>query len=179
MAATIEFYTALRTGGYRPMVLFGLLGGLGALVGTYVQGSDVLRQGPVAIAAALGLTVVATFAWYGSQETPPSSPWRNGLATMLGVAWIPALLALVFPMAEAPRSERLQIILVLLIAVAAFDVGSYFVGRALGSRKLSPVLSPNKTVVGLVGGIIAAVIVALVAAALVDVFVVGRAVAVA
>ena len=105
------------------------VGGLGALVGTYAQGSDVLREGPIAIAAALGLTIVATFAWYGAQETPPRQPWRNGLATILGVAWIPALLALVFPMAELPRSDRFPIIIVLLLAVAAFDVGSYFVGK--------------------------------------------------
>jgi phosphatidate cytidylyltransferase len=179
LAAQIEFYAAVRTNGYRPMVLFGLLGGIGALVGTYVQGADAIRQAPVAIPAALGLTVVATFAWYGSQETPPSDPWRNGLVTILGVAWIPALLALVLPMAELERSDRLQIIIVILIAVAAFDIGSYFVGRALGSRKLSPVLSPNKTVEGLIGGIIATVIVALLAAALVEVFDLGTALAVA
>ncbi|MDH3540679.1 MAG: phosphatidate cytidylyltransferase, partial [Acidimicrobiia bacterium] len=179
VAAQIEFYAALRAGGYRPLVLFGLLGGLGALIGTYVQGSDVLRQGPTAIAAALGLTIVATFAWYGARETPPRHPWRNGLATVLGVAWIPALLALVFPMAELPRSDRFPIIIVLLVAVAAFDIGSYFVGRALGSRKLSPVLSPNKTVEGLIGGVIATLIIALFSAAVVEVFDVGAALAMA
>ncbi|MBT8194602.1 MAG: phosphatidate cytidylyltransferase [Acidimicrobiia bacterium] len=179
LAAQIEFYAAVRKSGFRPMVLFGLLGGLGALIGTYVQGADAIRQAPVAIPAALGLTVVATFAWYGSQESPPADPWRNGLVTILGVAWIPALLALVFPMAELERSDRLQVIIVILIAVAAFDVGSYFVGRALGSRKLSPILSPNKTVEGLIGGIIATVIVALLAAALVDIFDLGTALAVA
>ncbi|MGI9649362.1 MAG: phosphatidate cytidylyltransferase [Acidimicrobiia bacterium] len=179
LAAQIEFYAALRVGGYRPLVLFGLIGGLGALIGTYAQGADVLTRGPVAIPAALGLTVVATYAWYGSQETPPRDPWRNGMVTMLGVAWIPALLALVLPMAELERSERLQVIIVLLVAVAAFDIGSYFVGRALGSRKLSPVLSPNKTYEGLIGGIIAALIIAFLAAAMVDLFTLGDALAVA
>ncbi len=179
LTAQIEFYAALRAGGYRPLVLFGLLGGIGALVGTYAQGSDVLTEGPIAVAAALGLTVMATFAWYGAQDHPPSDPWRNGVVTILGVAWIPALLALVLPMAAAARSDRLQIIIVLLIIVAAFDIGSYFVGRALGRRKLSPVLSPNKTVEGLIGGVIATVIVSLLAGVLVSVFDAGSALALA
>ena len=98
--------------------------------------------------------------------------------TILGVAWIPSTLALVFPMAEIGRSERIQLIIVLLIAVAAFDVGSYFVGKALGSRKLSPKLSPNKTVEGLIGGIVATVLIAVIAGAAVDVFDFGNALAV-
>ena len=179
VASQIEFYAALRNGGYRPMVLFGLLGGLGALIGTFVQGNDVFTEGPVAVPAALGLTVVATFAWYGSQEHPPHEPWRNGVVTVLGVAWIPALLAFVIPMNEASRSIRFQLIFVLLVMVAAFDVGSYFVGRAIGSRKLAPVVSPNKTVEGLIGGIVATVIVALLSAALVNAFDAGSALALA
>ena len=179
VTAQIEFYSAVRKGGYRPLVLFGLLGGIGALIGTYAQGTDVLRQGPVAVPAALAFTLVAIFAWYGSQEHPPSDPWRNGLVTFLGAAWIPALLALVLPMAEVERSERFQLIIVLLLLVAAFDVGSYFVGRALGSRKFSPVLSPNKTIEGFIGGVVATLIVAFLAAAVVDVFDFGSALAVA
>jgi len=38
----------------------------------------------------------------------------------------------------------------------ASDTGAYFVGRALGSRKLAPSISPNKTWEGAVGGLLAA-----------------------
>jgi phosphatidate cytidylyltransferase len=37
------------------------------------------------------------------------------------------------------------------------DTGGYFVGKALGRRKLYPAVSPKKTVEGAVGGVIAAV----------------------
>lgn len=45
----------------------------------------------------------------------------------------------------------------------AGDTGAYFVGRTLGKRKLAPLISPNKTVEGLLGGAGLAVAVALLA----------------
>ena len=40
--------------------------------------------------------------------------------------------------------------------VWATDIGAYFTGRTIGGPKLAPMLSPNKTWAGLVGGMIAA-----------------------
>ena len=50
--------------------------------------------------------------------------------------------------------------LILLPFVIAFlsDTGAYFAGRFLGKHKLAPVISPKKTVEGLVGGVLAAII---------------------
>ena len=38
------------------------------------------------------------------------------------------------------------------VLVVAMDVGQYFSGRTFGRRPLAPVISPKKTVEGLVGG---------------------------
>ena len=45
--------------------------------------------------------------------------------------------------------------MVLLPFVAAFmgDTGAYFIGRSFGHKKLAPVISPNKTVEGVIGGL--------------------------
>lgn len=57
-------------------------------------------------------------------------------------------------------------LLVALGIIWAADTGAYFAGRAFGKHKLSPRISPNKTVEGLVGGAVAGVSVAVIGAAL-------------
>jgi phosphatidate cytidylyltransferase len=48
-----------------------------------------------------------------------------------------------------------------LFIIWATDSGAYFIGRAMGKRKLWPEISPNKTVEGFFGGILCAVIVSI------------------
>ncbi len=50
----------------------------------------------------------------------------------------------------------LLLLLWVFIVTWAMDIGAYFVGRALGRKKLAPSISPGKTVAGLCGGIAAA-----------------------
>ena len=59
------------------------------------------------------------------------------------------------------RAVGVLFIFFALFLIWATDSGAYFVGRALGKRKLAPHISPNKTVEGSIGGIITAIIVAL------------------
>ncbi len=56
-----------------------------------------------------------------------------------------------------------QWILFLLIVVFSGDAGAYYVGRALGKRKLCPGVSKGKTVAGAVGGLLANVVAAFLA----------------
>lgn len=58
----------------------------------------------------------------------------------------------------AIRQMDEALILFLLLVVWGGDAGAYYVGRAVGGKKLYPVISPNKTVSGSIGGLFASVL---------------------
>jgi len=87
--------------------------------------------------------------------------WRR-LVAGWGFAWqaagfvyalVPAL-ALLWIRDRAPQG--LELLIWVFIVTWTTDIGAYFAGRAIGGPKLAPAISPNKTVAGLVGGMISA-----------------------
>jgi len=80
------------------------------------------------------------------------------------LAIVPAWAALGLIHAQPPHGNRWLLLAFLMVWAA--DTGAYFVGRRFGRRKLSPRISPNKTVEGLLGGLGAGLVVALVGAPL-------------
>lgn len=58
---------------------------------------------------------------------------------------------------HATRSGRFFILIPFVLAFLS-DTGAYFAGRAFGKHKLAPVISPNKTIEGVAGGIVGAVV---------------------
>lgn len=53
-----------------------------------------------------------------------------------------------------------KLVFFLLIAVWASDAGAYYTGRRFGRRKLSPRVSPKKTIEGTIGGLLTSVVAA-------------------
>jgi phosphatidate cytidylyltransferase len=87
--------------------------------------------------------------------------WRRLLAGW-GFGWqaagflyalVPAL-ALLWIRDRAPQG--LELLLWVFIVTWSTDIGAFFAGRAIGGPKLAPSISPNKTVAGLIGGMISA-----------------------
>ncbi len=68
-------------------------------------------------------------------------------------ALVPAL-ALLWIRDRAPQG--FELVLWVFIVTWATDIGAYFAGRAIGGPKLAPSISPNKTIAGLVGGMLSA-----------------------
>jgi phosphatidate cytidylyltransferase len=85
------------------------------------------------------------------------------------LAVVPAWCALGLIHASQPNGHRW--LLLALFLVWSADTGAYFAGRALGGklfggRKLAPRISPNKTIEGLLGGLLLALVVAMIGAPL-------------
>lgn len=55
-----------------------------------------------------------------------------------------------------------QAVIYLFIVIWSTDTGAYFAGRFFGKNKLAPLISPNKTIEGAVGGLIVSLFAALV-----------------
>lgn len=60
------------------------------------------------------------------------------------------------------REMDLTYILFVLFTIWATDSGAYFVGRAIGKRKLWPEISPKKTIEGFFGGLVFGVLVGII-----------------
>ena len=139
-----EFYGTLRHRGFRPLALFGYLGGIGMLAATWFHG-------PIAIPVAVGLTAVVVFFVYAFAPLRRDALTNGGL-TVLGITWVVGTIAFVEPILRAERYRVL--VLGVVIVTAAMDIGAYSVGRTWGQRALAPILSPNKSVEGLLGGVV-------------------------
>lgn len=58
--------------------------------------------------------------------------------------------------------QGLQILFFILFMIWGADSGAYFTGKSIGKTKLWPVISPNKTVEGAIGGIATSIVIGLV-----------------
>jgi phosphatidate cytidylyltransferase len=130
------------------------------------------RVRPAALAGFLALVGMAAAALYGDQyqlvlvlsaSVPVTfvlsllRPQREHIswamaATFLGIVWIGLAIAHAILLREAQHGGAL--LLDVLIGTFLCDTCAYFTGRAWGSRPIAPRISPNKTLEGLLGGIV-------------------------
>lgn len=141
-----ELYATLRKVGYAPLALVGLLGIV--LMPVVVHRGNIFSAAGVAAAATVATVLVFSLA-------PRRLPLENASVTVFGMLWV-GLLTFAIPIAGS--EHPLAYIMMVAVTTAMVDIGSYFVGRGFGSRRLAPVLSPNKTVEGFLGGIAAGVL---------------------
>jgi phosphatidate cytidylyltransferase len=147
------------------MVLIGIL----ALIEVYGM---MQRVRPANLAGFITVTAMVLAAHFGEPRhlimvLAASFPVTFGLAllrprrqniswaiavTLFGVLWIGLPLAYAVLLRDLDNGMGLMIDV--LVGVFIGDTSAYFVGRAYGRTPLAPLISPNKTVAGLVGGVV-------------------------
>jgi phosphatidate cytidylyltransferase len=70
---------------------------------------------------------------------------------LMGALYVPLLLSHLVLLREMPLGVRW--VFLLLVIVMAGDTAAFYVGSSLGKRKLYPLVSPNKSVEGMLGGL--------------------------
>jgi phosphatidate cytidylyltransferase len=129
----------------QPVRLAGFIGLAGLLAAA-------LYGGPPQVLLAAVAVLPVLFALTLAQQRPSIA----GLAvTLLGIYWIGFALAHAVLLRGLPHGEG--IVLDVLVGTFLGDTGAYLGGRLFGSRPLAPAISPNKTVEGLLIGMLTAV----------------------
>lgn len=154
-----EFYVLARKKGMKPDVAAGFLGGAALFTIFYFATPDPMqaRLDTQTIILALIVLTAGTLIAAMLRGAPFENMITASGATILGVLYVVFLgghlVALRTGFEHTLAAHLLSFFFLVLMGA---DTGAYYVGRAIGKRKLAPKISPGKTWEGVVGGVIAA-----------------------
>ena len=127
------------------------------VAGTVLAGAGALlpllfiwQSGAYLLAAVTAATLgIALFFLFSINDLKASAP--EFALTVSGLLYVPLLLGHLILIRELPHG--IQWIFLLLVLVMSGDTGAFYVGSSLGRHKLYPLVSPNKSIEGAVGGL--------------------------
>jgi len=143
--AAAEFFLAVRRSGYQPASLLGITAVAALNLGAYWRFE-------AAVPLILALTVLFTLFWYLT-GVDRQAPMLNVSVTLFGVVYVGFLGSFIGLMLTDPNG--IGMLLAAVLCTIGYDTGGLVVGGMIGRNPLSAV-SPNKTMEGLIGGMIAA-----------------------
>ena len=155
-----EFYSMVEKKGCAPFRLVGLLGGSAYVFVRWLG----LRRGVASLpydGLVVVLVVLAAFLAQGVRHKARDAV-RNISATILGFVYLPVLGCHILDLRHFAVGRQLlgeQTVIWFVLVAKSVDMGAYFVGRRLGRTKMSPVISPKKSVEGLAGGVLSGLVV--------------------
>ena len=121
------------------------------------------------VAITLTICAMCSFMWVLFRGKQPYI--ANVATTLLGMVycgWFPLHLIFLRDLSCPKYDSGLGFVVLMFTAILLTDVGCYYVGTKLGKRKLAPVISPNKTIEGSIGGMFFAILGAVVVGLFID-----------
>ncbi|MFW6322057.1 MAG: phosphatidate cytidylyltransferase [Guyparkeria sp.] len=113
------------------------------------------------VAATAWLFLFGTHLRYRTTRPPERPFWQRRL---IGLVILPLFWVALVGIHSAPQGEWLLLFGILVVVVA--DSLAYFSGRAFGRHKLAPMISPGKSIEGVVGGLAGVAVLAAIGAIL-------------
>ena len=147
-----EYHHILAEAGYRPIRLPGSLLVLGLCSYFWRQGAG---DDLAALLMAAILLIVVWALFEGTERYATNAFLTLGGVLFFGVLGSAPLL--LFQTAGGGE-EAHHLVAVLFLCIWLADCGAYFSGRFWGRAKLAPAISPNKTRVGCIGGVVGSVL---------------------
>lgn len=144
-----EYLALLRARGIRPFAGVGLLLAAALFLDVVAPGGSPVPIAPLAALVLLG----ATLARGGDFESVTAAA-----ATLLGALYLGALggTMAALRVQEPVADGGMRLVLLFTILFSA-DTVAFFVGNAVGRRRLAPAISPGKSVEGALGGLLGGV----------------------
>ena len=121
------------------------------------------------VAITLTICAMCSFMWVLFRGKQPYI--ANVATTLLGMVycgWFPLHLIFLRDLSCPKYDSGLGFVVLMFTAILLTDVGCYYVGTKLGKHKLAPVISPNKTIEGSIGGMFFAILGAVVVGLFID-----------
>jgi len=160
LIATTEFYSAFTKKGFKPLFW---LGYIFILLSFYVMLFESSRFAWIYIilAVLLGLAIPIL---------SPKVKFLDSILTIFGVIYPGLALLSMIPLAIHSRPYTMNLLIITFYSSWSTDAFAYIVGSLFGKTKLSPKISPHKTIEGSVGGLIGSVIVGMSVAYLLNLY---------
>ena len=161
--AAREAFALLGGAGYHTFAWLGAALALSVILDAAFPG---VLEGSGLLLMAVGIVLAAVAAF---SRPDPRDGLTSWMATVFGALYV-SLLGFVIRLGHAgppisgdaflaPIGPERGWILLLLLAVWAYDTGAYLVGRQFGRERFLTHISPSKTYAGLVGGVVATTVV--------------------
>ena len=150
--ATKEYVKILEHKGFYPSFKVMLFAELLLAWVAYVQRFDL-------VAVVLSFCAICSFMWVLFCGRQPYI--ANVATTLLGMVycgWFPLHLIFLRNLHCERFDSGLGFVVLMFTAILLTDIGCYYIGTKFGKHKLAPVISPNKTIEGSLGGVFFAVI---------------------
>ncbi len=121
------------------------------------------------VAITLTICAMSSFMWVLFRGRQPYI--ANVATTLLGMVycgWFPLHLIFLRDLSCDKYDSGLGFVVLMFTAILLTDIGCYYVGSKFGKHKLAPIVSPNKTIEGSIGGCIWAIIGAIIVGYFID-----------